>query len=286
MNKLVFSQLNTGLSCVENYVLALHKARCMSPVCLYYQSGISFQKVIRCFASGDLYASFSGVDRLHTLAKHFGMISFDFMTDMPDITELKDPYILWCVAPEFVSERFHSSMWRDDHFIMLANTDTPETYQYWNDIPAAEGTITLQELCDAYHNKCIAVSLHPEVCVSKDEIIAKYIEATDLEDISPRMIADLSPLQLRDAIGVMKVLRNRLLAFYCEYCECDLLDPLSSAFKKHISNLERLYVLVEYARAKAPVLNQDLLARVESLAQKDMEMVQMLTQEIIRKTNV
>lgn len=157
---------NKGLSCVENYVLHIFYENALCPDILYYQSGISFADIVSCFENGETYAVFSGIDRLQHIAYELGIIDYQYLasSSLPDDLALTDKsYVMVCVTPSYISEKYQEKLWRDDHYILLTEKVSDNTYSYVNDRPFDQGEMSYEELKQIYHGSVIHVQVNKDL---------------------------------------------------------------------------------------------------------------------------
>ena len=267
-----------GLSCIENYILSHLNRSGINISYLYYKSYLSFSEILKNVIIKDVeYAYFNAVPRIFRIAKKDGILSYQWVHgEKLEKLMTMDEHILIRVKPDFMMQRFNIKTWRDDHFFMVKSVIDGGVV-YINDNPRIEETISNRELELLYANSAFVFHLiepfkaFPAVKLI-EEFFSDIAKTNDLFNSWDALnCCRLS--QIRDAIGILKILRNRNDKFLSNY----MMLPL---FKNLLSKASELYNIIEYMRLRKRDDREELIEKIKCLFQIDMEITDKLSTNI------
>ena len=152
MNKFDKSLLDNipGLSCIENYLIFVLKQENYTYNFLFYKSFLSLYKIIKEFVNSNVsYASFYLIERLQKTAKESEVINSEYMNSVEIPILKKNNHLAISVSPSYINDKYNTTLWRDDHFILLKQDDN-ENYYYLNDVPRDTGIINIEMIKKIY----------------------------------------------------------------------------------------------------------------------------------------
>ena len=276
MNEYDKSLLNDtlGLSCIENYLIyALHEQN-RKYAFLYYKSYISLLDIINEFANNRVaFSSFYFIDRLHKTAKENGVIISNYEKNslIPNLSDSTE-YLAISIEPEFIKNKYNTTLWRDDHFLLIKKQNN-DNYYYLNDNPRDSGIINVNELHKIYSGTYFLFSLTKPKTYSIKETIY-YIEYL-LESIkndenlltSKFIINDI--IAFRDIIGILRITRKRIYNFCEEYIDVSFIN-------EYITLLNKTYASIEYMRLRNLFTTEKANEIILSIWYKDTYIVNLL----------
>lgn len=232
-----------GLSCVEDYVLYLI-AQNNNWEQIFVDSYLTFEEVLKKILSGEDYSHFSGVPRLQKTGEELGLFRCKFYEYVTIPFEVvKDSVFLMQVSEEFVKDTFNKTFWRSDHY-MLFRDKGGGYFEYLNDIPPSIATISEFELSKIYTGKIIKIDIHNSCMIDCRKLIQQCLDRINGKCLDCVDSFDHATLrQLRDAIGITKVLVKRMER---------LLQLFDSTFSlnDYYIYLQDYYIRIEYMRMK------------------------------------
>lgn len=237
-----------GLSCVENLIIYIMKENNISFQNCYCDSFLTYNEIQRFFfAEKCSYATFNGVQRLQEVAKREKILEItlhdiNFLTNNSPIISDSERYWLIMVSPDFVRDKYHRNLWRDDHYILLSSRGEGRL-EYINDSPFDMGTLTFNEL-NSYLGGCaLAVEIRNHNFPRRQSAyicdLLEKVHADPPEDVSE--FADVEIL--RDIVGVLRILRKRMYALLSFEHDVQFMLPF-------LKNFDRYYALLEYMRLR------------------------------------
>lgn len=251
------------ISCVEAYFGAWIKDR-VSLGALYSESFLSWEEIHDEFMRGEItYATFSGIRRLQDFAESVGLIKHEMKKSwliqadftMNDLTLLR-------VKNDFCPQR---KAWRDDHYIAIEKY-TNKKITYLNQFPLEERAVSTEEvkrswdgMCLVYRNDNIyAKDMFSEIARRQE----KHISHIEKQGISQE-ITDI--VQLRDAIGILRVSRRRTLEWlhwYSNEFKCDNLYYVVDSMKRQLRAADQAYLQLHMALVRSQNMTKDILQNI------------------------
>ena len=237
------TQYNSPLavSCVEKYFIPWYERHCGSIDALLCGSYISADKLFEDFRGlSSSFENYGGLPRLQEVSEELGMTEHEHLSIIPDNIDYSDLNLVR-VEPEFFG---HSKTvpWRGDHYIMLCGAEAGD-FRYINSYPLYSDTISKEKLVEVFGGSVIIYKKAGPINKKKLQscewlqaysIICKSDEPSD---------APIRPINLRDALAVLKISRKRLLKWLI-YMDATKKLPATAAA---IDALEKLIRSVEKA---------------------------------------
>lgn len=234
---------NPYLSCVEAYYLAwLHEFFDVRK--LYVESFAEIEQVANDFANGVKYENYNGFARVQDTGEKLGITKHKiFNGDLCCHCEGQSPAaIQYNVQPRNLTlikvnkEFFRGNLtaWRDDHFIAATEVQEEKLY-YVNHYPLSCGELTQAQLFDVYGGTMFAYDYSGNFNVELYDAMKNAALAKLKEKPQPCDFKSLSGAAMRDALGVLKISRERMRLWLSSE-KYDLPE-----LNKQVSDLQRLY---------------------------------------------
>jgi len=263
-----------GLSCVENLLIyALRSANLAYP-CLFYHSHLSLPEIIHEFTvNRSSYAAFCAVERIQNLAVQNGLLEMELLPSLTeDLYSAEDAWLMVMLTPEAMKEKYHTDMWRDDHYILLGNAEG-EKITYFNDTPRDIGTITRDELKRIFGGRVIRMRLTGKPFDRRREDYLKELYHS-LQDKSMDVQLDYFDMAvLRDILGILRILRKRVMKFASLYTDV-------GEFHTYLDHLDKQYTNLEYRRLRKRVDLQYNEAVFDELLEEDKKWVYLMKEKL------
>ena len=266
-----------GLSCVENYLLAVCKNKLNGYESLFCESFLTFDDILSEFFEKETeYAYFEAIPRIQTTAKNMGIISFEWMKQQEFIVP-KDGYLCIRVKKTYMTEKYKTALWRGDHFFMVFSEGNGE-YTYLNDSPCDKASITKEELFQLYDGEYIHFSLL-EKDISNQRETCEQIFYDTLKK-SSREIKIKAPdiMKIRDVLGVLRVVRRRMEVFLSyRKLLCNSIKHMDTdLIKEDIAHLDRAYIAMEYMQKRNRLDITKIQTLMEEIRTREKEMLTMI----------
>lgn len=230
------------LSCVEAYFGAWIKEH-VPLGALYCESFLRWQEIIAAFAKDTTtYAAFAEIPRLQDMAEELGLITH-VRTELLIAPEMFDAKALTLFG---VKESFFTGRkaWREDHYIAVTRY-TKKWIDYINQFPLEEGKVQTKQLVDDLSGRCLIYRK------TKNYDKAFFAEKSRRQEERLETQADgrysvlLDSVQLRDAIGVLRVSRRRVLDWLTWYIHSfghTELERIRGPIEEQIQAADRAYL--------------------------------------------
>lgn len=250
MDKRIFDGV-LGISCLENYVLGILKTCGIDISRLYCRSLINTQKLYDdVFIKNMTYANYREIPSIHSIAKQLGVIKFIFAETNPGFDLMlklkklsKGEYLLVRVKQDYIKAKYNSKLWRDDHY-MLVFINAGEIH-FINDTPRAEGTITQEELLNAYDNGYMWIRvLNPVNIKMVDKSMINFIELFQCTKTSylfenTTYVDNDMEVKAKNILLIYRISLQRTIEFLSLYFDL-------SNFKIYITELNKILAKLEY----------------------------------------
>jgi len=270
------TQLNDlyGLSCIENFLLYAMKTEGYKYKHLYYESYLSMCDIINEFINNNTkYASFYKITRLQKIAADNDLIAMEFFNNTDFRNNItKYEYNTVMVNPEYIKEKYKTELWRDDHYILVAQKDSDNFY-YLNDNPRDNGVISYDELRRVYSGKMIGFTIKNEIGKElQNEFLKIFIDSVFRSSFRTEFnYTDLTIV--RDILGILKVLRKRI----CDYC--GMYIPMDF-YRDFLLSIDRFYSSIEYMRLRNTIDFDKINRQFDELQEKDIELITVLHEKM------
>ena len=188
-------------------------------------------------------------------------------------------YILVRANVEFLNKTYGSSIWNKEHYILITQKDK-NTYYYLNDNPYDERVISKEMLDELSTKSAIGISLKRELIAGIDELkyfYDKLNKNNNKNKIDFNTSNESCLLQLRDALGVIRVMRKRNYYFISEYIDARFME-------EYLKKLDSKYIKLEYKRLRKSSIDVGFINEfISELIKEDMEMVNIIKDKIGEK---
>lgn len=255
-----------GLSCIEDYVLFLISQKLPYWPQIFVRSYLTFEYILQLLINGQDYSRFKGIDRLQVIGMQQGICAltiYDVKEFLGIETRNKGTFAIQ-VAEEYMLDRYKKKLWRDDHFILIRYKEN-DIYEYMNDYPLDSGVISLNKLNQIYRKKIVKIEIKDDGYISKEQLVEEALEWIDFQrgkiTNCTYSFNSITLEQLRDAVGILKVLVKRMEAFMLWVGE--MLD-----LSEYYNYLCKAYMMLEYMRLKNPK-NVEILNLIKEIREKD-----------------
>lgn len=243
-----------GLSCIENYTLALLQSDGFPIGLLYGDSFIEMDRLWETFfMNGRDYAHFDGVERIQDIAKRYGLLSMklyreageQFIQTIAD----SDHTFLILLQPEVAQKQFQVRGWHEKHYVLVI----PDGKQYHliNDIPFGERTISSEELKDYYGGEFFDCVIYRERYDETQRKLKTNRISLFCTGVSHIQIPNDNLIAFRDMIGVYRILLRRQKAYLGYWMNTDFFDLF-------IREVDSIYMKAEYMNLKRVSNGQNL----------------------------
>lgn len=147
---------------------------------------------------------------------------------------------------------------------MITQKDA-DTYYYLNDSPYDERIISKEEMHELSTSSAIGITLKRELIDEKD-VLRQFCDKLNSDDSARRYqlksVNENSLLQLRDALGIIRVMRRRNYYFISEYVDAGFMN-------EYLKGLDSKYIKLEYRRLRKTAIDMDFLNEFTSELIKD-----------------
>lgn len=245
-----------GVSCFENYVLYLLNTNVLNWKQVFYKSYCNYNFIL--YQLADRKQSYSSIDfleRIQITAENLNLIKTKSITNK-EIEKLEPESIFMVqITPQAVKTLFETTLWRNDHFILLYKKNREE-YEYINDHPLYTGILSAKDLMNSSMNKGFEINIINNTTNTVDINLIYKLKEHITTDSNVKIISDISNLDLiRDSIGIYRVVIRRMEAFLSYFDGKELFSNL-------YQELDILYAKTEYLRIRK---NNNLDALVKIL---------------------
>ena len=147
---------------------------------------------------------------------------------------------------------------------MITQKDA-DTYYYLNDSPYDERIISKEECMNWVQSSAIGITLKRKPIDEKD-VLRQFCDKLNSDDSARRYqlksVNENSLLQLRDALGIIRVMRRRNYYFISEYVDADFMN-------EYLKGLDSKYIKLEYRRLRKTAIDMDFINEFTSELIKD-----------------
>jgi len=261
-----------GLSCVENYLLYICVTLGYDYRPLYAKSFTSVFDVAVAFCDEAVsYAYFDKIPRLQDAASEQGLIS---LSDVYDFQKGVYNYDYCCirVTQNFVAQHYGREFWRNDHFILLCNKNK-ENWICLNDNPRDIIVIKDNDMSQIYAEQSVCFNILSNVNADiKNNLLIEFRKKITLPPKTYRFnISDL--IVARDILGILRITRKRIYEYCSLYFETDFM-------KDYLSELDSLYVTLEYMRLRRNTDFPKINRTFEHIQIRDFEIIALLNKRL------
>lgn len=264
-----------AISCVENYILGYLKANNVDFELLFYKSYVDFYDIVYSFCiKNTKYIDDVLVERVQDIAKSLELIDISWKNklDLCDICENFEWLI--GVKPDAFEDLYGKKAWREDHYAYIKRLDS-NNYYYLNDNPRDQKTITYDQLRNLHNGEGIRFSLLKSN-LNRDELFEKSIALLTSYETPKDNIAEIdSIVDIRDAVGILRMTRTRMARFYSKFYEEDF-------FGQHLFKINTLYAKLEYMRIRNKFDSKQAKAEIEQLYQEELMVVEKIRKGVKR----
>ena len=272
-----------GLSCIENYLLYIFNVEMLPYQYLFFESSLSANEITKAFIDdGISFANFDKIRRLQSIASDYGFIDITYDSVInKEIFDCHD-YICIKVKPEYIKEKYNTTLWRDDHYILVSKIEDNK-FSYLNDTPRDIGIFSLEELCETFAGKVIAFDIKRDINYRIKENFAELL-IEDLKNntneiiFANKNIDRYNCIAARNIIGVCRILRKRL----CEFCSVYININVEFMIP-YIKWLDKCYVQVEYMRLRNKYNPEEIKNMLYRLSENDSGLLAEVRKHIERK---
>lgn len=239
------------LSCVEAYFGAWIED--YVPVAAFYQNSyIPWGQIVNDFSNSEVsYANYTGIERIQDFAERIGFVSHKKTREIPISLDKKN---LTLVS---VNDKFFKSVkpWRSDHYIAINKYGTKEI-SYINEYPLEEGKISIEDFPSVYGGDCIEFEI-----VGTGREINGLMLANMVRIDHPDFIVLLSPIRLRDAIGILRVSRKRMVE-WSRWSQSKIPEQKIMAMMDQIKVADKYYFLLQSMILRKQPISVDQLREI------------------------
>lgn len=250
---------NPYISCVEAYYLAW-LAEFTDIRKLYVNSFAEADRVLRDFSCGASYADYGGIARVQDEGERLGVTAhilkdkLGVLGDGLNLIRVNKSFFKGLLVP-----------WRADHYIAVLQSENGE-YGYINHYPLESGTMSREIMLSVYGGGMLTYVYLGEW----RESLYAACKSETLDKIKSRAsfaaMPALTPEALRDAIGILRISRQRIhMWLSSEGCDARLLQEQISDLQKSYftisADLQRGKVKSDYGELINDILEKESLWR-------------------------
>lgn len=234
-----------ALSCIEYYFLAWLKK--YYPIeKLYFNSYISAEKVFRDFLNGAKYESYTEIERIQDTAEQCGVTVHNFYRTDADTAERiicsqADDTLCLMRAGDAFFEGSKRRAWREDHYISV-----DKQLAWLNEYPLTEGKFDRETFRRAYGGAILLYRLKDLSSAPKSKITV----TVDMQ--GNKNFLSFGEEEFEEALGILRVSRKRLEAFYAER------EKIREVLHAENSFLDKVYFIVHMRRMRGTI-GRDIL---------------------------
>ena len=174
-----------ALSCVERQLLYILEANQVNSNILFVESYSSVETILDYFMNEDMkYVEFNIFNRLQHIASEKGIIDIEYVEVRDEDFINKYEYILLGADIEFLKKTYGSSVWSDEHYVLITQKDA-DTYYYLNDSPYDERIISKEEMHELSTSSAIGITLKRELIDEKD-VLRQFCDKLNSDDSARR----------------------------------------------------------------------------------------------------
>lgn len=264
-----------GLSCIENYLIYILRAKGFPYQYLFGESVKAFSDIVNYFVREKVsYADYYDIARLHTAAQNHGFVRI-YNTENLDIGTA-DRFSCIMVSEAFINEKYKTKLMRPDHYILLSNSsgDMEDVY-YINDTPRDIGSISFKALTEIFAGHTISFEIAglPQEN-QKNEMVESFIDSlNNLKENELNIVDSVSAA--RDIVGVLRVLRRRTCYFCSLFCDVGFMS-------EYISYLDKIYMNIEYMRLRGKNDMSEINEMLNQINHRDMQIVENIRKAVLR----
>lgn len=246
------------LSCVEAYFGAWIGNR-IPPAALYSESYLPWSIINRAFADDSVsYAAFPLIARLQDFAEEAGVTTHRKICGIPDCYG-EDDLLLMSVTNGFFERQIP---WRRDHYIAVTKL-TNRKIAYLNEYPLGRGIMNRSEFYEKYGGDCLLFSFK-----KKESSLFGQRSVCQLEAICQKnqnSYTELSAVRLRDAIGILRVSRRRMvewLRWFALRHEIPFAEKLCERALIQVKYADNCYFRLQRFILRGEIIRQSLLNEI------------------------
>lgn len=250
------------LSCVEAYFGAWIKAH-IPLGALYCESFLRWREILAVFArETTTYAAFTAIPRLQDLAERLGFTVHE-RTEALISSKVFDAKALTLFG---VKESFFTGRkaWREDHYIAVTRY-TRGQVDYINQFPLEERKVSTKQFFADFNGQCLVyrqIKAYDKALFAEKSTRQAERLITQTED-KYSILSDVG--RMRDAIGILRVSRRRVLdwlTWYAYSFDHAELERLRRPIEEQIQAADRAYLQLHMYLVRRQPADVGLLASI------------------------
>ena len=266
-----------GLSCIENYFLYAIESHVKDFHFLFCDSYLNWDQIWdEIFEKGVNYAHWSATPRLHHTAKKHGIADFNWRR-MVTLELSGLAYNAVSINPKYIRDKYKTAPWRDNHYLLVDKMSEDE-YRYINDVPPAMDMITTKQLNDVFNGEIFGFEFTNVITnhmkAEWTAALIKELANNTTTEINADYLIKENALKIRDFIGILKVLRKRILAFAS--------PTIQKNGQAYIQHLDHSYMILEYMKAKGVFDPLKVFKMMEDIQSEDHDFIDMLRRDLAK----
>lgn len=275
-----------GMSCVENQVLAILRERRNDIRPLYHNSAVPLRELFfSLVVRGEKPYRFYLVPRIQEELKTLGLISLTLQksqsadTLREQVRHGRKDAVLVRVTPECTKSVLHARGFREDHYVRAASCG--DGFLLYNDIPGAVVSLSDAAFGDILTGDSLQLSVRGDV---DGRVKTRLWDNRRFrpEQTEPFSLAEAewergrTAERLRDLLGVYKIMRYRMQAYYGQYVDTDFIGQTMPL-------IEQYYMKAEYWNLRKSAPGNAPEALLEELQHRDAQMMKTLMERLEEK---
>ncbi len=271
-----------GISCVENYYLSVLKFLDLPFQSVFYKSYVPLLQTVHDFIDNKFtYLQYYKLERVFVTGKKIGLMqmhsfdsSFDSFMKVLENNIINGLPLLAMVDYNKLPKQGNIAPWREDHFVsVIGYSDT--SVVFLDDTPTRKLEITKALFEDAFMSRysyfdVLDENKHEEFKKEAQLYIINSI-TNEQEIFKELVLGDENLLYFRDAIGILRISRNRIKLFLKWFIEDTklLLNTTVNNLELVINRLDNLFSIIEAYRLRKKIKNDSVNALLLEIFELD-----------------
>lgn len=264
-----------GLSCIEDYILYLLNSNIEGWEKIFGKSYTGFENILFEFLEREQnYSSIDFIERIQTTALKLRIVQIRSIENLKNLQTGK--MYLMQITPNSVKSLWNIELWREDHYILMYKLGEG-LYEYINDRPFKNGILEEHEVLNMFADRLLEIKLLSNTIEWKDSIaLAEQLKESVHSQVNiPQKYDLLNAVNLRDSIGIYRVVVRRIDAFFACFDN-------KKCFEDYSMKLDALYLKLEYLRIR----KRDCQEAILEIFARVREIDKQLTQDIKERLSV
>jgi hypothetical protein len=272
-----------GISCVENYYIALLRHLELPYPIIFYKSHLNFIKTVSSFLENhSAYLGYYELERVFVTGKDLGLLEVvtqkniplsSFMDEVENVLRTGIPFLSMVDCTK-LPRNSNITPWREDHFVMVIGKDK-DNLILLDDTPIRKLEIPFSLFSEAFMSACsffrVLGSYNVEFMKNKISLLSYINDDNEIIQYKLNLTYD-SLIYLRDAIGILRVSRKRirlLLRWFFEGADNSYFTNLITQIETVIPKFDHLYAVIEAYRIRKKIREGNIYNLIDEIVALD-----------------